>query len=1504
MFAPMMNFLRTSPYGPIIILLVALLVVLMFVVPIIRKIRRKSIKTRETKEIMKDLLTWRHMAQLVKGGDEHNKAKQELSDNIVRINELLKQGFEHSVKNIKNLYTIPWYIVLGEPRSGKSALLAASNLEMIPSSEENNPEEDPKNSLPVRMWTGAQAIVYDISGKVFFDRWLDGSSAEWNYIARQICRRRRRRALDGIIVTIPADALLADDDSLSSKKAILMANELGGLLQQSGMRLPCYVVITKLDMISGFQEYAKAFTGDLRNQILGFDNEVSVFSETAFKQFWGNLCDRLRSGSKQLIMPEAVSEGGATEKRMDMAGKIWLFPDNFSEIYKNLKIYLEILFGESNFHGTKNTFFEGVYFTSAKDVGFSFSPGIAALAERNTDDVIIPVVRSSQSVNANKADILGAGSHSTALVVVNATRTLLTPYLQRANAFNGYFIQNLLHRRVLVQSPHAELVKREAVRRHVPYYALCAVMIGIGLLWLSSAIFRVNELRVSLIQVESYYEWLDSILLKEMVFQSPLIKADDSPRFALDNDPVEGEALSSRIQFYYNTLTYRDMKTDPPIGFKLAEALAFRFDRNMGYRQKAFISNQLHKAMIRVPVIKNVGIKIRDQVDTQILDNETRRVIASFVSLDGVQGVDFYRYFNASQFELSAMIRYLIPDISNDTLGLLNSYKPKYDRSYTPQMDVDYIYSIDYEAAKQAALDTILSAWGRRAVYPDSIYGKIKSLAAISEEITVNYTDITHALNDINNVSTLMGVEEAVYGWKKITDRYKYLVVQGRSIFEEVRILLKAAHIPLGFEANLPSINLAGSSQAGGSSAGIIKRPVLDAFGNNLINDYLFNDLVISYAVREYTRLFDTDMEFLKHERGSDGSGALGQILSEQNTFSGGLNREVEELRGRARILQENDLLSQKLDEKPDSLSFFMAVERILTLASEIPIPQRDLFQNVSFETGWERNQNDIKAAMDAFEVYVKPYLENERLSVLIANARIMMLAEAYYNRYVVFTTSLSFLNTFEGNIAAIIESRSDNPDLFSFSGNAIEGLFGGFYYNKGYDPREVKLIVDNIASFASLFIPGEESKGLPKFLQNVDRRIYQPQPFMDYLASYISYWGNYPERVYVSAGTWDRFMVRSSEYKSFQINSVLLSIYTRSLEGVNQVDDSLLNGSLNNLKTRYTSSLNDSISLLSQFFSTDAERMFVSWSRLPADALDAYTFLRSLPEDELNNNYFTVYTPGSDVINIGWWNSFVVDGVSILARHADNAYMSQLIENIDRYKAYPLCGDAPYTNALSQGTMREIASLFESMGAGLPDQTGQGKGDPVYAALQHSLFGSSRIQDWARTVYQIAFAAVDEQKPLVWTAYQLPVEVQRRLPAGRRLLAIDRFRYIEVSSRGNAPQSNSTYMNERLNLLQGYPDDEAITLRFYKTSRDSTPGAVVTINSPWSIFELYLRRDRIADDMGNSYIPIYLEDEAGQYVYYLDVEFNVDIPKPSSWYIVRDWPDIMIEDGMITGKR
>ncbi|MDR3172947.1 MAG: hypothetical protein LBU19_01735, partial [Treponema sp.] len=345
--------------------------------------------------------------------------------------------------------------------------------------------------------------------------------------------------------------------------------------------------------------------------------------------------------------------------------------------------------------------------------------------------------------------------------------------------------------------------------------------------------------------------------------------------------------------------------------------------------------------------------------------------------------------------------------------------------------------------------------------------------------------------------------------------------------------------------------------------------------------------------------------------------------------------------------------------------------------------------------------------------------------------------------------------------------------------------------------------------------------------------------------------------------------------------------------------------------KSDYIASLNDRIKLLSAFMSADADRMLSAWGRLPEDAEAAFRQIRSLPLDEVKETYMTVYS-GARNISIGWWNDFIMDGVNILSKTFCNIKLNAFAEKLESLRAFPLVADAPRQGALSQSDLEDLALLLRDMGAGdLPAQGAESAAeesavadDPLEPVLRPILFRGSAARTWAQTIYQFVQAAVNSARPLTWTLSQPPIDIQGKLSLSGRLLAVNRFRYLEVSAAGKNPRSFNTYANEKLSLAEGGPIDQGISLKFYRASQDREASAAFALNEPWSIFDIYLRRDPVRDDQGNSYFPVFLNDEWGQYVYFTKIDFSAEIPGPDRWYTAAAWPNLRIAGGMVTVNR
>jgi hypothetical protein len=233
---------------------------------------------------------------------------------------------------------------------------------------------------------------------------------------------------------------------------------------------------------------------------------------------------------------------------------------------------------------------------------------------------------------------------------------------------------------------------------------------------------------------------------------------------------------------------------------------------------------------------------------------------------------------------------------------------------------------------------------------------------------------------------------------------------------------------------------------------------------------------------------------------------------------------------------------------------------------------------------------------------------------------------------------------------------------------------------------------------------------------------------------------------------------------------------------------------------------------------------MLSAWLKLPAKAEEAFSILQNTTDDQLKASYLAVYSPDQK-LRIGWWNDLVYDGVTVLAATFTRSILQEFNRKKGQFAAYPLCSDAK--RPLSVDAVRDLAAMLRAMGVTPPEE---GKTGSLRDVLHPRLFSGYQAQAWADTAFGFASAVADTQKPLQFTLYQPSDAIQNSLNTGRNLLAVNRFRYVEVSSGKKQPERFSTYRNDRLVLAEGLAEDAGLTLSFFRTSGDVLPS--VTVNS------------------------------------------------------------------------
>jgi len=238
--------------------------------------------------------------------------KDDLCLPFVRAQE---QSLDHSLTMLRQnmasrnyLYKLPWYLVLGQETAGKTSFINRSNqnfaltgVTKAGSSKKSYREES--LAYTIDWWIGNEAVLIDPPGELISqqdskahdsvdeptDRAGDSDGlppahdarAErklplgihkrlWDNLVDWLGRNRGRRPLNGIVLIVDIAALLSQLPSDRKALAILLRTRLYELTQQLGTRLPLYVVLTKFDLLEGFDEFFARLPRAVRDNIFGF----------------------------------------------------------------------------------------------------------------------------------------------------------------------------------------------------------------------------------------------------------------------------------------------------------------------------------------------------------------------------------------------------------------------------------------------------------------------------------------------------------------------------------------------------------------------------------------------------------------------------------------------------------------------------------------------------------------------------------------------------------------------------------------------------------------------------------------------------------------------------------------------------------------------------------------------------------------------------------------------------------------------------------------------------------------------------------------------------------------------------------------------------------------------------------------------------------------------------------------------------------------------------------
>lgn len=296
------------------------------------------------------------------------------------IRKKFERGLDVFKEHGKDLYSMPWYILVGEPGSGKTEMIRRCNVGFPPGLQDTL--QGTGGTVNMNWWFTNHAVILDTAGKLMFDEAPPGQTTVWKELLTLLRKGRPSCPVNGMLLVIPADTLIVDSEEQIQAKAGRIAEQLDSIQRILGVRFPVFVVLTKSDKINGFREFFDSVRDpQLQHQMLGWSNPAELdapFAPEAVDQHLQTVQSRLRRRRLGLLIDPVHTEDSVNGRRIDQVDAMYAFPDGIMQIAPRLRRYLETIFVAGTW-STKPLFLRGIYFNSALREGDALDADLAAM---------------------------------------------------------------------------------------------------------------------------------------------------------------------------------------------------------------------------------------------------------------------------------------------------------------------------------------------------------------------------------------------------------------------------------------------------------------------------------------------------------------------------------------------------------------------------------------------------------------------------------------------------------------------------------------------------------------------------------------------------------------------------------------------------------------------------------------------------------------------------------------------------------------------------------------------------------------------------------------------------------------------------------------------------------------------------------------------------------------------------------------------------------------------
>ncbi|WP_200414713.1 type VI secretion system membrane subunit TssM [Arcobacter sp. FWKO B] len=279
---------------------------------------------------------------------------KDIRNRFLQANKIIKNSSVYSNKSDTH-YELPWYLIMGQEQEGKTSLIEYSGLDFPLNINYQHKNIDNNDNTKTFEWYFAEnAIFIDTPGKYLNAKIGGIDDGVWKYFLNLFKKKRWKRPINGVILTISIETLMAKTDKEIESYAKELREKFDQLSDTFMSNIPIYLFITKSDLIKGFVEYFDSIEENEKNEILGFTFDASEkISLETLSQEMTNLLKRIDT---------SIIDKIHTQWDNDNRTKILLFCDELNEVFNKLKKFVEIGFAQTRYRTP--LLLRGLYFTS------------------------------------------------------------------------------------------------------------------------------------------------------------------------------------------------------------------------------------------------------------------------------------------------------------------------------------------------------------------------------------------------------------------------------------------------------------------------------------------------------------------------------------------------------------------------------------------------------------------------------------------------------------------------------------------------------------------------------------------------------------------------------------------------------------------------------------------------------------------------------------------------------------------------------------------------------------------------------------------------------------------------------------------------------------------------------------------------------------------------------------------------------------------------------------